>query len=842
MADESRFDDTQEADGLAQAGALGLDAPRRARVLEGVERAGALDDLLPSRYADLGRIGLGGMGEVRRIRDRHLHCTLAIKIIRPEFAQDQVATGRFLEEAYVTAQLPHPCVVSVHDHGRLSDGRAWFSMKEVRGRTLDLPIAELHQAALPDRFVTTPSGWTLHRLVDAFVKISEAVGYAHSRGIVHRDLKPLNVMVGEFGEVYVMDWGLARRLDGAEDPVDSPQRDNGALEQTQWGKALGTPGYLSPEQARGERDRVGPTSDVYSLGAILHELLVGRSPHAGRGFQAVLLHPQARLVDAVRSSSPALPDELVSLVDDCIQLDPRRRPVDGAAVARRAKRWLDGEERRELAFRFVVDADGLSPEIQRLQARSTELETRAARWLAELPEGATSERRAPGRKLQEEAAQARQGALALEVEGVRLLESALRFAPDLMPARERLAAWYLRRLEAAEAAGDPGAIVEAESRLRLQQVPAYEAMLSGLGTLSVTTDVVGTEVALFRFEERERQLLPEFVKVLGRTPLAAEAIPLGSYLLKLFGPGRLPVDVPVMLRRGRPVSVGAPERPLRLPRSGELEPDDVLVAGGPCLIGGDPEAVDPLPASQIDVPSFVMRRHPVTFGEWVEYLNDLINQGRPKDALRDAPVYVDRDDAPPGSMILSRDGRGYFEAGEGRWSAQHPVVRVSWHAARRYAAWFAERTGKPWRLPHELEREKAGRGVDGRPFPWGRWMHSGWSNVVTGRLGPQETCPVGLPIEDVSVYGICGLAGNSRDWCGHPFTKGTPPGLSEGRLTPDVPMEDDLPPETWMAVRGASSASPVTHARLACRFGGLAASGWATVGVRLVYSWADLRR
>ena len=208
---------------------------------------------LPGRYEDLGPIAGGSFGDVRRVRDTLLDRVVAMKLLRAEHADAPHLRRRFLVEAQITAQLQHPGIVALYDRGELAGGRLWFTMKEVRGRTLHEVIDELHAASSPEGFGTTPTGWTFRRLVDAFARIAQAIAYAHSRGVVHRDLKPDNLMVGEFGEVLVMDWGLARRA-GAVEPLEAgaplAHEDTSASGLTHHGDILGTPAYMPPEQSR----------------------------------------------------------------------------------------------------------------------------------------------------------------------------------------------------------------------------------------------------------------------------------------------------------------------------------------------------------------------------------------------------------------------------------------------------------------------------------------------------------------------------------------------------------------------------------------------------------------
>ncbi|APR75849.1 serine/threonine protein kinase [Minicystis rosea] len=238
---------------------------------------------LPERYQDLRSLGRGGFGEVRRVYDRELSRVVALKLLRPHVRDAPRQRARFLAEIKLAAGLNHPGIIAILDHGELSDGQLWFTMPEVRGRTLRAVIDE---AFAPGDGVETPV--RRRRLLDVFARVCEAVAYAHSRGVIHRDLKPENVMIGDFGRVMVMDWGLARRV-GQIDPLADEGGPEPWFEQatpsegglTQLGEILGTPAYMPPEQARGDVARHGPSTDVYALGAILHHALTGRKPARG---------------------------------------------------------------------------------------------------------------------------------------------------------------------------------------------------------------------------------------------------------------------------------------------------------------------------------------------------------------------------------------------------------------------------------------------------------------------------------------------------------------------------------------------------------------------------------
>lgn len=238
------------------------------------------------RFVDQGEIGRGGMGTVHRIVDQIIRRDAAMKIIEKRFASTEVAR-RFLEEAQITGQLDHPNIAPVYDVGLDENGSPhFFTMKLVRGHTL----SELLQ-----QDADTSLGRTrLERVLNVMIKVCDAVAFAHSRGVVHRDLKPDNIMVGTYGQVYVMDWGIARIMPAASDvesegarPVVVSGRNPEEIADEE-GQVIGTIAYMSPEQALGDVHRIDQRTDVFGLGAVLYQVLTGGPPHQGdRSFQVL---------------------------------------------------------------------------------------------------------------------------------------------------------------------------------------------------------------------------------------------------------------------------------------------------------------------------------------------------------------------------------------------------------------------------------------------------------------------------------------------------------------------------------------------------------------------------
>jgi serine/threonine protein kinase len=311
-------------------------------------RAGAEEpDLAGTRYRLLERIARGGMGVVYAAKDEKLERRVALKVLDVPGTDGDLA-NRIIREARVLARLEHPGIVPVHDVGTLADGRVFYTMKFVEGQRLD-------------RFIETVE--SVQDRLRLFLRICEAVAFAHARGVLHRDLKPANIMVGPFGEVLVMDWGLAKILrsesqppDHAADPeatiLEKPNQPGVESDSTKssvitgHGTVMGTPGYMSPEQARGEVELLDARSDIFSLGALLRFILMQRTsagfaPRVDRSLEAIC----AKATEERRESRYSAVQELGQDVS---------RYLDGLAVGAHRESFFDKLARFYRRYRFFI--------------------------------------------------------------------------------------------------------------------------------------------------------------------------------------------------------------------------------------------------------------------------------------------------------------------------------------------------------------------------------------------------------------------------------------------------------------------------------------------------------
>lgn len=673
---------------------------------EVVERAAPLD--LPPRadwtfhFEDLGPIGQGATAVVHRVRDRALGRRAVVKMIREDLARDAATVERFGLQARLAARLEHPGVPAISRYGTTRDGRVWLLMELVDGEDL-WSVAE-RVAAEPAR---------LPEAIEALAAVGDVVQHAHEAGVVHGDLTPDDLRIRPHGRVAVLDWGMAH----CEGCVPAPGRGNAA--------------WMSPEQLAG--DVPDTHSDVYALGALLFLVTTGRPPFAGETPAALAATRRAEPGPPPVPST--VPRALATLCVHAMQPVPGDRiALDHLVTALRD--WLTGHQQEEQARSQVDRARRLLAEEQEARAQATVLQRRAEAVLDRLRTGAPSARRSAAWAHEDEAAACRSKARSLADDAFLALEKALVLRPD-PDVRVELVDALMGAHVLADAAdqADRAARLLDRTRRHVRRLPDEHptrtlaaAYLQGAGSLTLVTEPTGVDVHLHRFEVSDRRLVPEPLRSLGRTPLHAVELPMGSYALVLSVPGCPPVTYPVEIGRSAHWDGVAPGESepfaIELPDASAVDFGDVVVPAGWFASGAaESGALAPV---RLWCDGFVMRGDPVS---WADIRAWYAATGR--------------------RGPLGEDDR--------------PAVGLDHAEATAFAAWEAERTGEGWRLPVELEWEKAARGVDGRRHPWGDRDEPAYAGGpdACSRPGPR---PVAAE-HDVSPYGIRGLGTNVACWC-----------------------------------------------------------------------------
>ncbi len=792
--------------------------PDRARGLDDERNRDRRSDVLPTLHPSATRYELdrelarGGMGRVVEARDLNIDRVVAMKLLIKGRDEQLGMQLRFTEEAQITGQLQHPNIVPVYDLGTQKDGQLYFTMKLVKGRTLRDVLRDLRRG-VPE----TEKAFTRTRLLQSFQQVCMGIAYAHDHHVVHRDLKPSNIMFGDFGETLVMDWGLAkilpRRVVDADGRVQS-HRAGMSRWATRHGEVIGTPGYMPPELALGNLDEVDERSDIYSLGAILYEILTLRPPYTGRDARAIIRKMLRERVVPPRKRAPArnIAPELEEIAMRCLAKDIEQRYptvlelhgalqafLDGALEQERQKR----EARRHIAeARAHVDAYHTHHRAaERLLGEVEAHRLRLAPWAGAEPRRALWD-------AQQRLDTVRRERLEAFTRATGSYRQALVCDPDDADAREALCQLYWDGFLLAEHEGDEASMVQYETVLRGVDTGPYANLLRGDGRLHVETDPPGARAVLFRFDEIDKVLTPQSARDLGRTPLSLDPLAMGNYLLVLRAPGLRETQVPVMIERLGEVRVD-----VRLRTDTTLGAGFVYIPGGPKIIGGDPDASWGLPRQTVDVTDFCLARLPVSARQYLDFLNALVETDV-REARRRSPRLF----AEGGALFLFEGGRFRIPERDPNgipWDPNWPVFGISFDDAQRYCRWRSEIDGVRYRLPTEIEWEVAARGADLRRFPWGDTWEPTYCKSAHARPGAPHLEPCGSFSTDRSPYGVMDLAGGVSDWTVTTATTG---------------LDADHPDRIC---RGGSWNHLDLHARCASRHALAPASVSVSVGFRL---------
>lgn len=716
----------------------------------------SVDDLI-SRLMDItprfelqGELARGAMGRILAGWDLHLGRAVAIKVLRKSAARD-LDRVRFLEEAQVTGQLQHPSIVPVYELGRIR-GQVAFVMKRVEGRSIKGIISAMRKG---DAEVLAQFGRP--RILNLFHQLCLAVAFAHTRGVVHRDLKPSNVMVGDFGEVVLLDWGLCKIVaEGTRSTRSVSDR-----WQTVHGQIIGTPAYMAPEQAMGLIDQVDARTDVYGLGAILYHLLTLQPPFSGKTNREIVHRVLRETVQPLQERAPEqdIDPELGAIVMQCLARDPQARFENARALADRITEYLDvpraitqampvmsmpsASKHRAIGLAAVARQQSLLEDLA--LAQDTVQTARAAVSIGDAPDEKHALWSAEDALVAVHTEYADVFAVAISA-----LSRAVALDPADPDASRALCDMFMVRYEAARACNDPVRTAYFRRMLREHDDGRFAVLVSEQGAVHIDVSPRGAQVELIQMEERLRRLQAGTVHQRTQAPLSLDGLAEGPYIVRVHAAGYEPLTAPLHISAG-----GTTRMRLRLLKAGSIPPDFVHVPAGTFRLGSPRSAHEP--PGEHALPDYLIGRVPVTNAQYAAFL-DSVAARNPSEADRRSPRAHDGR-----TPAWTRVGARYPVPEADGWRLDAPVVGVRSDDAAAFCRWRSAQDGKTIRLPTEQEWEKAARGTEGLPFSWGHTWEPAY--VAGPETWPQSLPPpVGLVKEDCSPYGMRDTVGGVREW------------------------------------------------------------------------------
>ena len=702
-----------------------------------------LDLAHESRYEMQDELGRGGMGRVFMARDRILERRVALKMLNDDKRNNEKEQERLLIEAQVTGLLEHPSIVPVYDLRATADGEPFYTMRVVQEKSLGQLISEIRM------------GDTAHSLVflaSVLRQVSLAIEFAHGLGVVHRDLKPENILVGKYGEVYVIDWGVAKIVSA---DIGLEDTSSGVM-----GQLIGTPAYMAPEQARGDNDAVNELSDVYALGAILYEILTLEPMFWGDHVLAILFQVVHETPELPRERRPDrnIPVELEEICMKALAKRPEQRYQSAQAFADELELFLEGvkerERRREKAEDTILEAAQVRAVYDEVREQYSHIASQLYQERERVESWASPEEKRTLWSLEQQAED-----LEVEIERrfgevVRTYGQALVHLPEMPEARRALADLYWDRFQEYEEGGQLAQAAYFEGLVHQYNDGHYDELLEGSADMRVRTYPAGADITVFRYQQVERRLAEWRVADVGPSPVDDLSVSHGSYVLEMRREGYRTTNVPVYVTRGSSLDIA-----VKLVRDDALPDDFVLIPSGSFICGKRAMGSELRRAA---VGDFAMARYPVTVGEYIEFLNALEQAGDSEAAMRHAPasgdeIYFDRSEH--GEWSVPAD-----DPDGDNWQLDWPMFMVNYHDAEAFAQWRAELDRLPIRLPTMLEWEKAARGVDGRTYAWGNHFDAAFCAMRSSRKGRSLPEPVGAFAMDRSPYGLMDVCGNIAEW------------------------------------------------------------------------------
>jgi serine/threonine-protein kinase len=715
----------------------------------------------PSQRYIVGReIGRGGAGVVEMAWDKVLQRVVAVKT--PLRKTLKLALDRFFAEAQTTGGLEHPNIIPIYDLGILPNGTLYYTMKYIPTKSLR-EVLDSHRRREKEARLE----YGLYRLLGALQQVCMAIHYAHVRGVLHRDLKPDNIMIGDYGEVLVMDWGLALvRPQGVTRPGRKVSEEE--LKES----VVGTPDYMSPEQAIAANHKMWAASDVYSLGAILYEILTLQAPHKGKNPMAILLAATKSQIIPPQEIAPyrSIPPDLESICMKALRKSPEDRYASAKELHDEIGAFIQGRKERKRKTRSsaaLVRKGNTRSERYFSLRDSHRKKARNAKKLALTIRGNQEiEEKRTLWAAEDDAEETRLRAIGVFGEAESAYYGALAHNLESAEARLGLASLYYARFQEAERDGDPFESLYYKNRLLEYDDGAYGPLVDAPGRVTLGADPKDAWIEVLRCEEMDRRLIAlEIMSERAQGPVGLELLK-GSYVATIEAEGYALTVLPFVAERA-----GRSRLDVTLVTEDAVEEGFLYIPAGEVSLGGDGLAPNSLPASRRDVPAFCMAKFPVTFGEYIEFLDDIAANDRaeaiartPRTAGHGMLCEKHRDGTyRPVSNLIEGESRKLYPHGEGH-EYFLPVVGVNWNDAIAYAEWRSRRDGRTFRLPTETEWEKAARGPDRRKFPWGNAFDPTFCKNYASRPGVTQPEPVGVFAADESPYGVRDLAGGVREW------------------------------------------------------------------------------